>query len=86
MPSGARSVLATEYRWRGNTIVCVHNLSSDSQEAAVRAGRDLFADLVDAEEIAADAHGVHRIPLEPYGYRWFRAGAVNQALIRERVG
>jgi maltose alpha-D-glucosyltransferase/alpha-amylase len=85
LPSGARSVLATEYRWRGSTIVCVHNLSSESQEAAVRAGSDLFADLVDVEEIAADAHGVHRIPLEPYGYRWFRAGALNQALIRERV-
>jgi maltose alpha-D-glucosyltransferase/alpha-amylase len=82
LPSGARSVLATEYRWRGSTIVCVHNLSSEPQEAAVRAGGELFADLLDVEEVAADPRGVHRIPLEPYGYRWFRVGALNQALAR----
>jgi hypothetical protein len=34
------------------------------------------------EEIAAEPRGVHRIPLEPYGYRWFRVGALNQALAR----
>jgi maltose alpha-D-glucosyltransferase/alpha-amylase len=82
LPSGARSVLAAEYRWRGSTIVCVHNLSSEPQEAAVRAGGELFADLLDVEEIAAEPRGVHRIPLEPYGYRWFRVGALNQALAR----
>jgi maltose alpha-D-glucosyltransferase / alpha-amylase len=82
LPSGARSVLAIEYHWRGSTIVCVHNLSSEPQEAAVRADGDLFADLLDVEEIAADARGVHRIPLEAYGYRWFRVGALNQALAR----
>jgi maltose alpha-D-glucosyltransferase/alpha-amylase len=62
--------------------VCVHNLSPEPQEARVRAGDSLFADLLDVEEIAAEPRGVHRIPLEPYGYRWFRVGALNQALAR----
>jgi maltose alpha-D-glucosyltransferase/alpha-amylase len=82
LASGARSVLAVEFRWRGGTIVCVHNLSPEPQQAAVRAGGERLADLLEDDEIGADGRGVHRIPLEPYGYRWFRAGALNQALAR----
>jgi maltose alpha-D-glucosyltransferase/alpha-amylase len=84
--TGARSVLAVEYRWRGNTIVCAHNLAAEGCEAKLRLGGGVLSNLVDVEQLEADGRGVHRIPLEPFGYRWFRLGAVNQALARETVG
>jgi maltose alpha-D-glucosyltransferase / alpha-amylase len=84
--AGARSVLALEYRWRGNTIVCVHNLAGESREAKLRLGGGVLSNLVDVERLTADERGVHRVPLEPFGYRWLRLGEVNQALAREVAG
>jgi maltose alpha-D-glucosyltransferase/alpha-amylase len=78
-------VLAIEYRWRGNTIVCVHNLDDDAHEAKLRVGDDTLTNLIDVEERPVGRDGVHRVPLEPYGYRWFRLGELNQALAREQV-
>ena len=37
------------------------------------------ADLLDAPDSTADARGRHRIELEAYGYRWFRAGGIDHA-------
>ena len=84
--AGARSVLAVEYRWRGNTIVCVHNVSGEQCEAKLRLGGGVLSNLVDVEQLKADGRGVHRVALEPFGYRWFRLGEVNRALARESVG
>jgi len=83
--AGARSVLALEYRWRGSTIVCVHNLAGEPCEARLRVGGATLSNLLDEEDIASDERGTHRIPLEPYGYRWFRCGDLNQALARDVV-
>jgi maltose alpha-D-glucosyltransferase/alpha-amylase len=78
-------VLALEYRWRGNAIVCVHNLAPEPRDAALRIGRERLVDLRDREELTSDAGGVHRVALAPYGYRWLRHGRLTQALARERV-
>jgi maltose alpha-D-glucosyltransferase/alpha-amylase len=79
-------VLAVEYCWRGSTIVCVHNLADEAREAKLDLGVGTLANLVDVEQIEAGRHGVHRVVVEPYGYRWFRAGAVTPALARDVVG
>jgi maltose alpha-D-glucosyltransferase/alpha-amylase len=83
--TGSSSVLAIEYRWRGNTIVCAHNLDAAEHEARLRVGDDTLTNLIDVEERPVGRDGVHRVPLEPYGYRWFRLGELNQALAREQV-
>jgi maltose alpha-D-glucosyltransferase/alpha-amylase len=83
--TGAQSVLAIEYRWRGNTLVCVHNLAGEPREARLRLGSDTLSNLVDEEEIAPDGRGMHRVSLEAYGYRWFRYGGLNQPLARDVV-
>jgi maltose alpha-D-glucosyltransferase / alpha-amylase len=85
VPTGSRSVLALEYRWRGNTIVCVHNLASEARDAALALGDGILVDLRRRDELASDPSGVHNVPLEPYGYRWLRHGRPTQALARERV-
>jgi maltose alpha-D-glucosyltransferase / alpha-amylase len=84
--AGARSVLALEYRWRGNTIVCVHNLGGDPCEAELRVGGGPLANLIDDERVSSDARGTHRVSLDAYGYKWFRHGDLNQALARDIVG
>jgi maltose alpha-D-glucosyltransferase / alpha-amylase len=86
VPTGSRNVLAIAYTWRGNTIVCVHNLARAPRTATLRLGGGTLTNLVDAEEIAATEDGAHRITLEASGQRWLRLGDVNQALGRERVG
>jgi maltose alpha-D-glucosyltransferase / alpha-amylase len=85
VPTGSSAVLALQYRWRGNTIVCVHNLDDGAREARLRVGGGKLTDLLDADEPRSRPGGVHRVPLEPYGYRWFRLGDLDQALARREV-
>jgi maltose alpha-D-glucosyltransferase / alpha-amylase len=86
VPTGSKAVLAMEYRWRGSSIVCVHNLADEPREAKLDLGVGTLANLVDVEQIEASRDGVHHVVVEPYGYRWFRVGAVTQALARDVVG
>ena len=80
-------VLGLCYVWRGNSVVVLHNFSSQPQEARFRlkspAGVQL-TNLMVNEEIHADADGMHRVSLESYGYRWFRVGGLGYALHVER--
>jgi maltose alpha-D-glucosyltransferase/alpha-amylase len=85
VPAGSSAVLAIEYRWRGNAILCVHNLDDAAHETKLRLGGGTLANLIDVEEVHAGRDGIHRVPLEPYGSRWFRLGEVTQALARESV-
>jgi maltose alpha-D-glucosyltransferase/alpha-amylase len=85
LASGSSAILALEYVWRGNTIVCLHNLDDEAREARVRVDGDTLANLLDEEELHSDRSGTHQVALEPYGYRWYRVGGVNQALARSRV-
>jgi maltose alpha-D-glucosyltransferase / alpha-amylase len=85
VPTGSSAVLALEYRWRGNTIVCVHNLEDGAREARLHVGGGKLTDLLDADELRSRRGGVHRVPLDPYGYRWFRLGDLDQALARREV-
>ena len=85
LPAGSRNVLALEYSWRGNTIVCVHNLADAPREAKLRLGRAALTDLAQIEQIRAQRDGVHRVSLGPYGYRWLRVGKGSQALARTIV-
>jgi maltose alpha-D-glucosyltransferase/alpha-amylase len=85
VPTGSSAVLALQYQWRGNTLVCAHNLDDAAREARLRVGGGKLTDLLDADELRSRLGGVHRVPLEPYGYRWFRLGDLDQALARREV-
>ncbi|MDQ4137099.1 MAG: alpha-amylase family protein [Pseudomonadota bacterium] len=67
-------VLALRYDWRGESLLIVHNLAD--QEAEVKVGfegakrlKPLFSNRDD--RTMRDA--AKPIPLDPYGFRWFRA-------------
>jgi maltose alpha-D-glucosyltransferase/alpha-amylase len=44
-------------------------------------GRDLI-NLLSQDHSQADGRGVHHIVMEPYGYRWYRAGGLGYLLDR----
>jgi maltose alpha-D-glucosyltransferase/alpha-amylase len=74
VPLRAPGVLALEYRWRGTSVVCVHNLGVQPREVALRLDApDRLVCLSEGEDCTADRSGVHRLSLEPWDYRWYRA-------------
>lgn len=64
-------VLAIQYDWRGNSVIAVHNLNANPTKVALIIGGDLV-NLLSNDHSAVNESGVHRILLEPYGYRWYR--------------
>ena len=85
--TGAPSVLAIRYDWRGNSLVVVHNFAEKPHEVRLKPGVEGGARLVNLlvkEESNADETGVHRIALEAYGYRWYRVGSLNHILRRTK--
>jgi maltose alpha-D-glucosyltransferase/alpha-amylase len=86
VPTRSASVLALLYRWRGTSLLCVHNFAPEPREASVRLkveGGDRLANLVDADDSHVGAGGTHRLALEPYASRWYRVGGLEYALRRE---
>jgi maltose alpha-D-glucosyltransferase/alpha-amylase len=83
--TGSPEVLAMRYDWRGNSIVIVHNLAGRPRDLRLRPDAERLVDLIGDETSDADASGTHRIFLDAYGYRWFRAGGHNYALERART-
>lgn len=85
LPAGSPHVLAMCYDWRGNCVVTIHNFAEKACEAQIRldvAGGEKLVDLLEERENQADSAGLHHIPLDGYGYRWFRVGDLNYAINR----
>jgi maltose alpha-D-glucosyltransferase/alpha-amylase len=84
-------VLALEYEWRNNSVLCLHNLMPEPREIRFRL-RAKYAceasqliNLLSDDHSRADENGRHCIVLEPYGYRWFRVGGLDYLLRRSEV-
>jgi maltose alpha-D-glucosyltransferase/alpha-amylase len=88
--TGAREILALRYHWRDNSVVIVHNLSANPCEMSLSVGLTgqenlQLVNLLSANHSVADESGKHRIMLEPYGYRWYRAGGLSYVLKRSET-
>ena len=81
LPQGRRDVLAVRYDWRDNAVVCLHNLADQPVVVTLKLPEDTLVNLL-SEAHSEKKRGVHEIPLEPYGYRWFRAGGLDYLLKR----
>ena len=79
-------VLAMRYKWRNNSVILLHNLCADPRELQLRLDRKSCDDqeLVNllSEDHSSTENGIHRILLEPYGYRWYRVGGLDYLLKR----
>jgi maltose alpha-D-glucosyltransferase/alpha-amylase len=87
LQSGAPTVLAMRYDWRGNSLVVLHNFDDKSHEAKIKPqveGGARLVNLLHKDQSHADESGTHRIPLEAYGYRWYRVGDLDHILRRRK--
>jgi maltose alpha-D-glucosyltransferase/alpha-amylase len=82
LPTGRKSVLAVRYEWRNNAVVALHNLADEPVEVSIRVEEDQLTNLLTEAHSERQGGGAHRIALEPYGYRWFRAGGLDYLLKR----
>jgi maltose alpha-D-glucosyltransferase/alpha-amylase len=72
--TGESSVLAHRCEHEGAVVYAVHNFSSRPVTAKleVSEGSECLRDLLANRADPVPEDGVHRLELEPYGYRWFR--------------
>ena len=80
-------VLAMRYGWRNNAVVMLHNLCAEPCELQFKLDRKDGADqglinLLSEDHSEPTKTGMHKILLEPYGYRWYRVGGLDYLLKR----
>src|SRR5690606_11478143 len=84
LKTGNPCVLAMHYHWHGSSLVILHNFSEKAHEIELdlKRGKECrLVNLLAANESEADEKGRHRITLEAYGYRWYRAGDLSHLLV-----
>jgi maltose alpha-D-glucosyltransferase/alpha-amylase len=85
LPTEARDVLAMRYAWDDHVVVALHNFAAQPRAITLqaRAVRDrVLVSLLDTEDCRADEAGRHRVQLDAYGYRWYRAGGLDRNVAR----
>jgi maltose alpha-D-glucosyltransferase/alpha-amylase len=82
LDAGHDAVLAHRADWGGSTVVALHSFAPERLEARLQleSGIDEAVDLLDGESAVPDGDGVVSVPLDPYGYRWFRLRRDGQRL------
>src|SRR5262245_47766191 len=78
-------VLAIQYVWRETSILTLHNFANKPVKVRLRMGGPSGGTLVevfDGRHSRAHNDGAHRIPLDPYAWRWYRVGAADNVLSR----
>ena len=83
-------VLAMRYDWRNNSVVCLHNFGPQACTVRFRsgcqgAGDDRLINLLSDDHSQGKGDGRHAVVLEPYGYRWYRAGGLDYLLRRSEI-
>ncbi len=82
-----RSVLALRYDWRGESLVVLNNFAEKAQEIrlSVDAPRgEALIDLINVDRSCAEEDGSHAISLGAFEYRWYRVGALDHTLRRDK--
>jgi maltose alpha-D-glucosyltransferase/alpha-amylase len=87
--TGTQTVLALEYQWRNNSVLCIHNLEGIPREIRVTLKHDgeacVLVNLLSSDHSEPNKKGRHAILMEPYGYRWFRVCGLDYLLKRDEA-
>lgn len=72
--TGHPQVFAHRCRWKGRTVVAVHNFGADKVNVKLDLGAGIAGviDLLGDHEYTPLEDDTHQIELDGYGYRWFR--------------
>jgi maltose alpha-D-glucosyltransferase/alpha-amylase len=76
----APGVLVMRYDYAGQVLIAAHNFTPKPRVLhldGASAGNRRLVDLLDVHDSTADEHGRHTIELQPYSYRWLRAGGID---------
>jgi maltose alpha-D-glucosyltransferase/alpha-amylase len=81
----APGVLVMRYDYQGHTLLILNNVTNKPravrvEPTAVRS--PTLVDLLSYNDTRADDAGRHTIELQPYDYRWFRAGGIDRNVPR----
>ncbi len=83
-----QEVLAIQYEWRDTAMVTLHNFSSKPQKVRLKVSGPrgkVLVEVFDGHHSRSDAAGMHRVPLDGYGWRWYRVGAGDNVLDRSNL-
>jgi maltose alpha-D-glucosyltransferase/alpha-amylase len=87
--SGDPGVLILRYEWRKNVVMIIHSFHDKPVEITFALKEDddakSLVDILDGHDSRADGDGKHHMVLEPYGFRWYRAGGLDYLLKRSVV-
>jgi maltose alpha-D-glucosyltransferase/alpha-amylase len=82
-------VLVMRYEWDDHTLVTVHNFTAkprvvvlDDGAVAANSGTGELVDLLASNDSHADENGRYIVQLQPYDYRWLRAGGIDRNVPR----
>ncbi len=85
---GDPGVLIMRYEWRKNVVITIHSFHDKPLEVSFAANVDqdagVLIDILDGHDSCAK-DGKHHMVLEPYGFRWYRAGGLDYLLKRSEV-
>jgi maltose alpha-D-glucosyltransferase/alpha-amylase len=83
---GDKSVLAVRYDWRNNSVLLLHNFSSNPREVEFSTGVEhtnaTLISLLSDDHSTMQKNRKYRVCLEGYGYRWYRVGGLDYLLKR----
>jgi len=93
LPVRDPAVLVIRYDWRNNSVLFVHNLADTPREIVFSVGLTgeeaehgkLLINLLAEDHSRAGKDGRHRLVIEAYGYRWYRAGGLDYLLRRSDI-
>jgi maltose alpha-D-glucosyltransferase / alpha-amylase len=87
--TGTEAVLAMQYEWRNNAVLCVHNLEGAPREIRMTLEHNgegcVLVNLLSSDHSQPNKKGKHTILMEPYGYRWFRVCGLDYLLKRDEA-
>jgi maltose alpha-D-glucosyltransferase/alpha-amylase len=82
-------VLVMRYEWDDHTLVTLHNFTAkpcavvlDCAAVAADTGTGQLVDLLARNDSRADENGRYVVELQPYDYRWLRAGGIDRNVPR----
>jgi maltose alpha-D-glucosyltransferase/alpha-amylase len=86
LETNAKEVLGLQYEWRNTSMITLHNFADRKITVKIdvkTTGGELLFDVFDgASREAGRGTHTHEIELDPYGWKWFRVGSVDNALYR----
>ncbi len=80
---GNTSVLALRYRWRGTSLITLHNFGSRRAKARLPASGEqprVLVDVFDGRRLEPGPDGEYHVTIKPYGWHWLRVGSGDPTL------